>query len=97
MYPYHPVKHHLLFIHKKHIVDVRKLSNVAWKELFALISLETNKRKIAGGTFAIRFGDTHFTGASVVHLHAHLVQSNPEHKDYAIEKKINTGVLMRIG
>lgn len=97
MYPYHPVQHHLLFIHKIHVVDIRELSDTAWKELLALISQEADKRKIAGGTFAIRFGDTHFTGASVAHLHAHLVQSNPEHEDYAKEKKINAGVLMRIG
>lgn len=93
MYPYHPVQRHFLFIHKTHIEHIDELSDEAWRELHAFIK----EKKMAGGSFVLRFGDTHFTGASVAHLHAHLIQSDPEHSDYTKEKKIAVGVVMRVG
>lgn len=93
MYPYHPVRQHFLFIHKAHIEHIAEISDRALTELHAIIK----EKKIAGGAFVLRFGDTHFTGASVAHLHAHLVQSDPDHADYAKEKKIAAGVAMRVG
>lgn len=97
MYPYHPVRHHLLFIHKKHIENVSDISDAGWRELHALVKKNVEKRKIRGGSIMLRFGDTHFTGASVAHLHAHLIQSDPAHADYPKEKKIATGVAARVG
>lgn len=93
MYPYHPVRHHFLFIHKAHIEHIAELSDEAWRELHTL----AKEKNVAGGAFVFRFGNTHFTGASVAHLHAHLIQSDPEHADYPKEKKIMAGVAMRIG
>lgn len=78
MYPYKGAKHHILLIHKKHIESVADLSGEAWSELLDLIKLETEKRKIGGGTFYMRFGDTAHTGASVTHLHANLVSPDIE-------------------
>jgi ATP adenylyltransferase len=92
-YPYKPKKEHVLFIHNEHIGNISELSKGAWDELYMLIKEEKAKRNIAGGTFMLRFGDTHFTGASVTHLHAHLFQSDPEHEEYDKEK----GVLTRVG
>ncbi len=97
MYPYHPVRHHLLFIHKTHCEYITELSQSAWEELREIIAENIREKKIEGGAFVFRFGDTHFTGASVAHLHAHLVQSDPEHTDYTKEKKIPEGVIARIG
>ena len=97
MYPYHPVRHHMLLIYKKHIEHIEELSPEAWNEFREILTELIKKRKIAGGAFVLRFGDTHFTGASVAHLHAHLVQSDPEHADYSKEKKLTEGVIVRIG
>lgn len=93
MYPYRPVKQHILLIHEQHIEHVRDLSNEAWIELHEVIKQEASERKMVGGAFMMRFGDTHFTGASVAHLHAHLVQSDPAAGDYDPE----LGLRARIG
>jgi ATP adenylyltransferase len=73
MYPYKGAKQHLLVVHKTHIEDMRMLSDGAWKELFDLVAEETKKRKLGGGTFLMRFGETTYTGASVAHLHVNVI------------------------
>lgn len=93
MYPYKPSKHHVLFIHKEHITHLGEISPDAWSELLAISKQELKGRDVSGGTLIMRFGDTKFTGASVSHLHAHLVQSEPDSPDYDQTK----GLTMRIG
>jgi ATP adenylyltransferase len=92
-YPYSPKKHHKLLILKRHVQHFNDLTEEEWLDLRKIISEETEKLGITGGTVVCRFGDTHFTGASVSHLHAHLFQSNPEDPKY--DPKL--GVIMRIG
>ncbi len=93
MYPYKPVKQHVLLIHEEHVEHVTDLSAEAWSELHEIIKQEAGERGMPGGAFVMRFGDTHFTGASVAHLHAHLVQSDPDAPDYDPEQ----GLRVRIG
>jgi len=93
MYPYKPVKQHILLIHEEHIEHAAELSPEAWAELREIIEKETADRNMVGGAFMMRFGDTHFTGASVAHLHAHLVQSDPNSEGYDPEQ----GLRARIG
>lgn len=92
-WPYKPSKNHRLIIHKEHATHIRELTNEAWTELREILQLECASRAVEGGTLVIRFGDTHYTGASVVHLHAHLVQSDPDDPAYDKSK----GLTMRIG
>ncbi len=92
MYPYKPTKKHKLLIHKKHIENISQISTEAWLELHEIINNSTKNENIVGGSLLFRFGDTHFTGASVTHLHCHIIQSDPESSDYG-EK----GLLTRIG
>lgn len=92
-YPYKHVKHHVLIIHKAHIEHVSELSREAWDELQEILKEVTEKRAITGGAFVMRFGETKYTGASVTHLHAQLVQGDPDHPGY--DKK--TGVICRVG
>lgn len=82
MYPYKNVKHHILLIHKEHIATMQEMSNEAWAELHEIFLRAIERSKIPGGTMFIRFGDTRFTGASVTHLHAHLVSSDPDSPEY---------------
>ena len=77
-YPYEGAKHQLLLVHKKHIESVEDLSAPAWAELRTLAKEIIKKRKIKGGSFLMRFGDTDYTGASVAHLHANLVSPDGE-------------------
>ena len=93
MYPYKPSKHHRLIIHRKHITHIDQVAPAAWHELMEIFLKESADRKISGGTLVMRFGDTKFTGASVSHLHAHIVQSDPDDPSYEKEK----GLTMRIG
>lgn len=92
MYPYKPNKHHLIFIHKAHIQHIAEIAPEAWAELGEIIREQTAKRNITGGTFYVRFGDTRYTGASVNHLHANLIQSDPEDPTYDPAKGIYTRV-----
>ena len=93
LYPYQPVKQHVLLIHVEHIEHVDQLSAQAWGELHEILIAESKSRGMAGGSLVMRFGDTRFTGASVAHLHANLVQSDPEAADYDHEQ----GLRVRIG
>jgi len=93
MYPYKPAKSHQLFIHKAHITHISEFSEEAWVELLRIAKREAEERNIVGGTLMIRFGDTHFTGASVNHLHANLVQSDPSDPNYDPKR----GLVVRIG
>ncbi|MBA3550647.1 hypothetical protein H0W32_00360 [Patescibacteria group bacterium] len=90
MYPYKGAKHHFLLIHKKHISSPEELSADAKKDLFDIILWTNRELKIPGGTFFMRYGDTRYTGASVAHLHAQLVSSDPTQEGYE-------PVLARIG
>ncbi|MDQ5893225.1 MAG: adenylyltransferase [Patescibacteria group bacterium] len=93
MYPYKPNKKHILLIHQEHIEHAQEISTAAWQELQVIIQEQTKKNNIDGGTFMLRFGDGRYTGSSVRHLHAHIVQSDPEHEDY----KKEVGLVARIG
>ena len=90
MYPYKDARHHLLLIHKKHIETIADISARAWGELLKLVQAGTKKRRIGGGTFYIRFGDTLYTGASVTHLHANLLAPD-------IRKKNRKPIFTRVG
>ena len=90
MYPYKGAKHHLLFVHKKHIERFSEISPAAWKELSALITFVAAKRKIKGGALLMRFGKTAYTGASVAHLHANVISPD-------IRKKNRKPIIARVG
>ncbi len=93
MYPYKPSRYHRLLIHKAHIAHISELTTEAWTELREIIKDESVRAGVTGGTFIMRFGDTRYTGASVTHLHANLVQSDPDDPAYDAGK----GLLTRIG
>ncbi len=93
MYPYPATKQHMLLVHITHIEHISDISKEAWAELHEIIREQTKKHHIAGGSFVLRFGDTKFTGASVTHLHAHIIQSNPDDQQYDKQK----GLQVRLG
>lgn len=80
-WPYEKVKHQLLAIYKTHIERLQEIDPEAGKELFEMFRDEAEKRNIAGGGIAIRFGSNpeHGNyGSSVLHIHAHLVEPDLE-------------------
>ncbi len=92
-FPYTPSKHHKLIIHAEHIDHVTKIVPDAWTELYEIVQELVGENVITGGTFLMRFGETRFTGASVTHLHANIVQSNPEDLTYDPKR----GLMTRVG
>ena len=82
MYPYKNTKNHFLLVHKKHIDRPEEMSQQAKHDFFNIVEWATKEFSILGATFFMRFGDTRYTGASVAHLHAQLVSSDPTEPGY---------------
>ncbi|OHA63540.1 MAG: hypothetical protein A2842_01825 [Candidatus Wildermuthbacteria bacterium RIFCSPHIGHO2_01_FULL_48_25] len=72
-WPYKHTKHHFLIIGTKHKEKFSQLKQEDFKEVAELANFAIAKYKIQGGAVAVRFGDTNFTGASVAHLHFHII------------------------
>lgn len=79
-YPYDGTKIHLLLIHKKHIETIQEISLKAREEMFSLASWTIKKFKISGGGLSMRFGDFKYNGATVAHLHSHIIMGSKEGK-----------------
>lgn len=71
--PYEGLQLHLLAIHKKHKVNLTDLNNSDFTDLFNLFKWAAKFNKLPAGTILMRFGDGNYNGASVNHLHAHLM------------------------
>lgn len=78
-HPYPNTEHHFLVICKRHIEDLSDLSGRDLSSLLKLVKWATKEFNIQGGGLTMRFGDTLYTGATIKHLHAHLIV--PEVKD----------------
>lgn len=72
-WPYKNTKHHLLIIGVKHRERLEELTAADWRAITGLAKFAVKKFKIPGGGLIMRFGETAYTGATVCHLHAHLV------------------------
>jgi len=87
-WPYEGANLHLLFVYKEHVTHPSEVSPVAWEEFYGdVLSFVEKEYDIPGGGIYIRFGDTKYTGASVVHFHVNLVVggpkiSNPDKNDW---------------
>lgn len=71
--PYKNSKFHFLVIGKEHKELLSDLTAQDWKSILKLIHWAIKEFKIKGGGITMRFGDTLFTGATIKHLHAHLI------------------------
>ncbi len=71
--PYPNAALHFLIIGKRHKENLAELTAGDWKEISQLQKWAAKKYNIQGGGIAMRFGDTAYTGATVAHLHMHLI------------------------
>jgi len=79
MSPYEGTRVHYLFVYKSgHITRPNELSAEALTDLFALFDWTSRETSVLGGAFLMRFGDTRYNGASVDHLHAHLIATEAD-------------------
>lgn len=72
-WPYENTDQHLLAIASYHAERFSDLKPGSFDELQEQISWAISEFKIAAGGLAMRFGDTSRNGATVRHLHAHLI------------------------
>jgi diadenosine tetraphosphate (Ap4A) HIT family hydrolase len=71
--PYEGSRIHILMICKKHLPTVVNMEKRLWSSLGEAIDWTTKEFKITGGSFLMRFGDMNYNGASVQHLHSHII------------------------
>ncbi len=81
-WPYKNTRHHLIIIGDTHKENFSELTKKDFEAAAFLTRWAIRKYKIQGGAFAMRFGNTTFTGASVSHIHFHIISP-------AKNKKIN--------
>ena len=93
-WPYKATKNHFLMVYRPgHLCHIEELSKKAFEDMLSISQRLTKEKKIKGGTLMMRFGTSHHTGASVEHLHFHLIQPDKRSKDYDPA----TGVIARVG
>lgn len=72
-YPYDYTRHHLLLIPKVHAEHLGQLPVVAGNELIEICQTYEQALGISGGALVMRFGEPSETGATIRHLHLHLI------------------------
>jgi len=91
MSPYDGTKYHFIFVYKPtHITTPKELPEGALTDLFALIEAAIEEYQMPGGSFFMRFGDHRYTGGTVEHLHAHLIQGN-------VDAEVHEPVRVKLG
>lgn len=73
MRPYPCSKNHFLIIGPEHKENFYELSSADFLAVQKLVSWISDKFKIFGFGVTLRSGDTTYTGATVKHLHFHLI------------------------
>jgi len=82
-WPYKNSQKHLLIIALRHKEQLRQLTTRDMAAVLYLAKWGVKKFNIKGGGLTIRFGDTNFTGATVAHIHAHLIYPKANKKGVA--------------
>jgi len=72
-HPYENAEHHFLIIGSRHITSFLEVTAKDWMSVRELAAGVIRDRSLAGGGLVVRFGVTRFTGATVQHLHFHLI------------------------
>ena len=90
-YPYDGVDEHILLIYKEHIIDPSEISSKAHSEFFEFMTWIRENFPNPGGSFFMRFGDTEYTGASIDHLHAHVITSTATRESSKGKLKVKLG------
>lgn len=81
-YPYPHTKLHLLYVPKKHANTFGDLETAALKELpDVLLKIEQQFNLTAYAQF-MRVGDFRYNGATVHHLHGHIIVGDNQHPDF---------------
>lgn len=72
-WPYKHCQYHFLILCRQHKENFSQLTVSDLKQVQQLVNWTIAKFKIKGGGLTFRFGETKYTGATVCHLHFHLI------------------------
>lgn len=72
-WPYENTKIHLLVIHNDHLEKAGQIPKESWVELGEIVKWAEREFTLESGALGMRFGDPKKNGASVDHLHAHIL------------------------
>jgi len=81
-WPYKGAKKHTLIILRRHEEDISSLKYNEWLELLSILKEVSKEEGVSGGAIGMRFGDTLSSGATVNHIHAHIVVPDTDDLDY---------------
>lgn len=81
-YPYEHTELHLLYVPKQHVNTLSELSNAALQEIPELLVKIEKHYKLTSYAQFMRVGDFHYNGASVHHLHGHIVVADHKHPEF---------------
>ena len=79
-WPYKNTKHHLIIIGKEHKENFTELTDKDFASIRYLVNWAVKNWKIKGGALTMRFGDTNYTGATVSHIHFHIISPKMDKK-----------------
>ena len=79
-WPYKNTKNHLIILGDKHKENFSELTSSDLESIRYLANWAIKNWKIKGGAIAMRFGDTDYTGASVSHVHFHIISPEIDKK-----------------
>jgi len=72
-WPYKNADRHFIILGKEHKENFRELTAEDLHSVKILVDWMLKKYQLKGGALCIRFGETCYTGATVCHLHFHLI------------------------
>ena len=81
-YPYEHTKLHLLIVPKEHVNLLSKLSKEALAEYAELLPKIEQHYKLTSYSQFMRVGDFRYNGASIYHLHSHIVVADHKHPEF---------------
>ena len=85
-WPYKHTRYHLVIIGKKHKENLLDLTSKDFQDVLALAKWAIKEYNIQGGAFAMRFGNANLTGASVAHIHFHILSPKRDQKTRLYKK-----------
>ncbi len=89
-FPYEGSKLHLLIVPKRHVSKLEDLSPAEFLELQQMIMWVNTTYDVPGAALFIRYGETSYTGATLSHMHFHVM--------HGVEKQDGTeAILVKLG
>ncbi len=91
-WPYKGTSIHLLVIPKRHLTDLTQISQIEWLDLGSIIKKLVTDHSLTGYSLFCRSGNMKQTGATVAHLHFHLLSGqNEDGEGQPIKVKLGFG------